>query len=211
MKKKFKHEETAVMEAIKGTKPVTLTLKPSPALQSFYDEVVAFGTIEFQHKVQSPSKKQNETRMTTRNGPRPSSKSLAKLKVVLRGNVKKSSGNLAYMKNCKFKSDGQIILAEPENKKLVIYDKKCELLTSITVPGHPFDIATINYCTIALTFEKQNTIQIMDTTYHKVSKTIHAKNICRGISYMNGQIFVVVKGEGILVLDTLGQIKKTLM
>ncbi|VDI59789.1 Hypothetical predicted protein [Mytilus galloprovincialis] len=208
MRTKFKEEETAVTDAIKNTKPTTLVLKHAPGLQTFYDEVVEFGNIEVQKG--GSNKKTPEQQTKPKNGPKSNTKSLEKLKVELRESVKKPSGHQGFIKNCVFKSDGQMVFTEPENKMIVVYDKKGSFVTSITVPGHPFDIAAINYCTVAVTFEKQNSIQILDTTYQKVSKTIHAKNMCRGISYMNGQLFVVVKDEGIMILDTLGQIKKIL-
>lgn len=209
IKKKFKHEEMTISDAIKSSKPISLVLKPSTLLQGLSSDAKTLGTIEVQRAI---AKKQTESNATKSKlgTSRPRPKSFTSIKLDLIENVKKPSGNQTYVKNCAFKADGQMVFAEPENKVLSFYDKKGTFTTSLTVSGHPFDVASINYCTVALTFEKQNTIQVIDTTFNKVSKTVHAKNACRGISYMNGQIFVVVKGEGILILDTLGKIKKTL-
>lgn len=210
VRKRFKNEEKSVMDAIKVSKPVSLILKQSSELKSFYDEGFTFGTIEVQNKTLNTIRKQNELLPKTRNGPKAKAKSLTTVVVQFQNNIKNSSGNQSYIKSCSFKSDGQMVFTEPENKMVVIYDKKSSFVTSISLSGYPFDIASINYCTLALTFERQSTIQIIDLTYSKVSKSIHTKNLCRGIAHMNGQLFVVVKGEGILVMDTFGQIKKTL-
>lgn len=112
------------MDAIKVSKPVTLTLKQSSELKAFYDEGFTFGTSEVQNKTFNSIRKQNEMLPKTRNGPKAKAKSLTTVVVQFQNNIKDSSGNQSYIKNCAFNSDGQMVFAEPENKMVVVYIRK---------------------------------------------------------------------------------------
>ncbi|VDI07202.1 Hypothetical predicted protein [Mytilus galloprovincialis] len=98
------------------------------------------------------------------------------------------------------------------NKRLIILNEDGTHDRNINLTKKPFDIAVIDNNKIGLSFpwSKRNRIRIIDITNNKSEPDIFLKNKCYGISYDKGRLFVVVKTEGILIMDLSGNISACL-
>lgn len=74
----------------------------------------------------------------------------------------------------------------------------------------PFDIAVIGNEKIAMSFPLSKRIEIINTTNFESVREILFKKKCYGIAYDNGNLFVIVKSEGIFVMDLCGGLRFSL-
>ena len=61
-----------------------------------------------------------------------------------------------------------------------------------------------------MSYGENQYIEIMNITNNKVEKKIDTENDCRGISYQNGNLYIIVEGQGILVKDKRGNTLNTI-
>ncbi|XP_071145914.1 uncharacterized protein [Mytilus edulis] len=98
------------------------------------------------------------------------------------------------------------------NKRLIVLNEDGTPDRNINLTGKPFDIAVIDSNKIAISFPwcTRNRIGIINLTNNKSEPDIVFKNKCYGISYDKDRLFVVVKTEGILIMDLIGKVSACL-
>ncbi|VDI63519.1 Hypothetical predicted protein [Mytilus galloprovincialis] len=90
------------------------------------------------------------------------------------------------------------------------YNKDGLFIRDIPVSGEPWDLSVIDTDQIAVSYKDLNYIEVIDLKKMLVLKTVTFKDICLGISYYDGKIYVVVDGSRIVVLDMEGTILNTI-
>ncbi|CAC5398297.1 unnamed protein product [Mytilus coruscus] len=98
------------------------------------------------------------------------------------------------------------------NKRLIVLNEDGTHDRNINLTSKPFDIAVIDNNKIALSFpwNTHKRIGIINMTNNKSEPDIFFKNKCYGISYDKDRLFVVVKTEGILIMDLSGKLSACL-
>lgn len=134
-----------------------------------------------------------------------------KLKLVLRNKFAISKGFLnkdlcicnGVIRN------GKIIFTDRENKRFIVTSLDGDHLHNMDVTGRPWGIANIDEARVVVTFPYIGSgyLEILDISNNKVEKAINIGGLCRGVSYNNGLIYVVVYGKGIQVVDMDGNVK----
>ncbi|CAC5368436.1 unnamed protein product [Mytilus coruscus] len=89
------------------------------------------------------------------------------------------------------------------------YNEDGYFIHTIPVSATPYDLTVIDTDHIAVSYNTLNYIEVIDIRKMIVLKTVKFKNNCWGISYSDGKIYVVVRYEGIVVLDIEGTILNT--
>ncbi|CAG2249043.1 unnamed protein product [Mytilus edulis] len=98
-------------------------------------------------------------------------------------------------------SDGRMIFADYNNKRLVIVHSDGTLDTEIPLsPLEPFDVTCIDDKTVAVTTLRIDKLVIVNTENKQVTNTIKTGR-CRGITYRQGQIFYCKIGKGIQAIN----------
>lgn len=210
LRKRYAIDEKHTSDMLRGIKHVYLRLSISPVVQSLVSDITSFGIVEMVNKpdkVTDDEHKLSESRAGKISTP---PRFVMRVKLHLRKTIKSPSDSGEYMKGCTSSSNGQMIFAEPSKKVLSIYDSKGNFYNNIPVSAHPFDVTSINYYTFAVTYDKMSFIEMLDISKINgiVTNRYRTNYPCRGISYMSGQIYVVVETEGIQVMDISGNVQK---
>lgn len=213
LRKTYATDERVTSDMLRSVKQVYLRLTFSQAVSSLVQTINSFGNVEV---VNRPDKINiDEHRLSeSRDGKSANTppRFMTRVKLHLHKTLKNPSGSSDLMKGCTTSSNGQLILADPSGKCLSVYDAKGNFHNNIALPTHPFDVTSINYYTFAVTYDKVCYIEIVDISNGTgpISTRYRTNNPCRGISYMSGQIYVVVESEGIQVMDIAGNVQKTI-
>ncbi|CAG2208715.1 unnamed protein product [Mytilus edulis] len=116
--------------------------------------------------------------------------------------------------SCVILPNKQVICVDSHarNKRLIVLNEDGSHDRNINLTSKPFDIAVIDDNKIALSFpwSARKRIGIINMSNSKLDPDILLKNKCYGISYDKERLFVVVKTEGILIMDLCGQVSACL-
>ncbi|VDI30301.1 Hypothetical predicted protein [Mytilus galloprovincialis] len=142
----------------------------------------------------------------------PTSRSVDNTKLKLRKKFKiKRKGKEMYISGCAILANGNVLFADNDGKNVIMeYSKDGHLIRDIPVSGEPLDLTVIDTDQIAVSYSIRNYIEVIDLKKIIVMKTVKLKNTCWGISYSDGNIYVTVKNEGIVVLNMEGTILNTI-
>ncbi|XP_063408846.1 uncharacterized protein LOC134692324 [Mytilus trossulus] len=126
--------------------------------------------------------------------------------------IKIQSGSI--IENCAILPNKQMIFVDSRavNKRLILVNEDGTFDRNIKLTSRPFDIAVLGNDKIALSFpwSARKRIEITNTTNDRSEHEIFFKNMCYGMSYFKGRLFVIVKNEGILIMDLGGQLFSSL-
>ncbi|CAG2187127.1 unnamed protein product [Mytilus edulis] len=154
-----------------------------------------------QAQIQVPTSQQVQTRRSIDN---------TKLKLRKKFEIEQK-GLEIYITGCAILSNGNLLFADNAGKNVIMeYNKDGRLIRDIPVSGRPWDLTVIDTRQIAVSYHALNYIEIIDLKKKKVMKTVKLKNSCRGMSYSDRKIYVVVSFVGIVVLDMEGTILNTI-
>ncbi|VDI73863.1 Hypothetical predicted protein [Mytilus galloprovincialis] len=111
---------------------------------------------------------------------------------------------------CLILTNGNILIADILRENQVIeYDGEGQHVRYISCSGEPYYLTLIDPDRFAVTYLDLSKIDIIHQCKTQV-QTIPTKNECRGISYQDDQLFVIMDSIGIVVFDLLGKIINTL-
>lgn len=101
---------------------------------------------------------------------------------------------------CHFLTNGEVLIADWDNKKVKLLDKEFKVVGSVTTEGCPNDICSVTPNMAAVTLPIEKCIQFIDLKPEIVLKRrINTNETCRGLACNGDQLFVVCggfKGEG---------------
>ena len=113
-------------------------------------------------------------------------------------NVKvQSDGEDAWISGSTFLSSGELILCDPDNKKLKLLDKNLQIKESIDVPKEPWDVAPVNQQQVIVTFPDEKYLQFIQVTPslalgHKVDLGVQ----CWGVAVSRERIYISLVDSG---------------
>lgn len=120
-------------------------------------------------------------------------------------------GNQMYISGCQLLENGNLLIADNTGQNVLMeYNEDGHFIRDIPVSSKPYDVTLIGTDLIAVSYNSLHNIEVIDIKKMIVLKTVSFKNKCRGISYSEGQIYVVVVREGIVVLDIEGTVLNTI-
>ncbi|CAG2187122.1 unnamed protein product [Mytilus edulis] len=106
---------------------------------------------------------------------------------------------------CAILANSNLLFAVKTCKNVLMeYNKDGLFVRDIPVSGEPWDLTVIDTDQIAVSYNDLNYIEVIDIKKMVVLNTMTLKYNCRGISYSDGKIYVVVDGRRIVVLDMEG-------
>ena len=114
-------------------------------------------------------------------------------------------------------TDGRLMLTDWDNKKVKLLDKSFALIDQIVLLGNPDDVCSINPNEAAVTLTMQKTVQLINLVPKmNLSRVMYMDEHCRGITYHDGNIYVVCGGfkdescGKIVVYTVMGEHVKTI-
>lgn len=127
------------------------------------------------------------------------------------GNSIGTSHDNIQMKKCLNLPTANMIFTEPNRKFLQVYNETGSFLETIYLSGRPFDIAIISNKLIAISYGEGRYVEILDLKTKNIIQTFYWDKNCLGISCIDDELYVVIEGRGIVVLDYVsGQTIRTL-
>ncbi|XP_052103626.1 uncharacterized protein LOC127737132 [Mytilus californianus] len=136
----------------------------------------------------------------------PTTRSVHNTKLKLREKITfEQKGKKIDIIGCAILANGNLLFADNAGKNVLMeYNEFGLFIRDIPVSGKPWNLTVIETDQIAVSYNTLKYIEVIDFTKMTVLKTVTFKNNCRGISYSDGKIYVVVLREGIVVLDMEG-------
>ncbi|CAC5374799.1 unnamed protein product [Mytilus coruscus] len=108
-------------------------------------------------------------------------------------------------------ANGNLLMADQSGQKVIMeYNEDGHFIRDIPVSAKPYNMIVIDTDRIAVSYGVQKYIEIIDLKNKNVMKKVKLKNYCYGISFSDGKVYVVVRKEGIVVLDMEGTILNTI-
>ncbi|XP_052091227.1 E3 ubiquitin-protein ligase TRIM71-like [Mytilus californianus] len=109
-----------------------------------------------------------------------------------------------------FLSDGRIVLADNNNKRLLIYNENGTVFVEVKLNGKPWDVTEVGLNKAALTLPSDRMVQFFDIKTMRVTQETNVKGRIYGLSSYGGRTVVVCRGSGMLILDEEGQVDTAL-
>ena len=113
-------------------------------------------------------------------------------------NVKlQSDAKDAWITGSAFLPSGELVLCDPNNKKLKLLDKSLQMKESIDVPAQPWDVAPVNQQQVIITFPNEQYLQFIQVTStlalgHKVDLGMK----CWGVAVSRESIYISFVDSG---------------
>ncbi|XP_071155116.1 uncharacterized protein [Mytilus edulis] len=106
--------------------------------------------------------------------------------------------------------DNRIIIADYYGSELMEYNNDGQHIRNIPNSNAPFSLTAIDTDRIAVTFGDKKYLEIINTTGKSKRKTVKCSDNCWGISYQDQKLYVIVFGQGIVVMDLNGKTLNTI-
>ncbi|CAC5419160.1 unnamed protein product [Mytilus coruscus] len=120
------------------------------------------------------------------------------------------AGNELCVSGCLLLPNGNFLIADfLRANQIMEFDGQSQNVRYISCSGEPYYLTLIDPDRFAATYLGVNKIDIIHLRNTQV-QTITTTNECRGISYQDGLLFVVMAEIGIVLLDLSGKILNTL-
>lgn len=140
-------------------------------------------------------------------------RSIGDMKIWLKQNIKLQSSSdtkCSYIRSCLISPTKEIVFADENNKRLIVYSKDGVFARDMCLSGRPFDLETIDSDRIVVSYGIGKYVEIINLQDGHVDKRMKLNGFCSGISYLNGKLFVLVNGIGIQEIDLVKNTMTTL-
>ncbi|XP_071160866.1 E3 ubiquitin/ISG15 ligase TRIM25-like [Mytilus edulis] len=215
MNKEIHDEVKSITKTLSSVRDYDIEIEIHQGITSLLKDVDYFGRIKIdesttncpfkdakidQAQIQVPTKQQVPTR-----------RSIDSTKLKLRKKFKiEQKGREMYIAGCAILANGNLLFADNKGHSVLMeYNEEGHFIRDIPVSAQPWDMTVIDTDQIAVSYFLEY-IEVIDLKKMAVLKTVKFKNNCRGISYSDGKIYVVVYDVGIVVLDMEGTILNTI-
>ena len=85
---------------------------------------------------------------------------------------------------------GQRLVVDSNNRKVKLFSQDITFLSSVSVPGHPWDITMVNAREAVVTVRQSLVFLEVTNTQLRIKHTIKLSFVCFGITHSNGKLFV---------------------
>ncbi|XP_063409057.1 uncharacterized protein LOC134692530 [Mytilus trossulus] len=124
-------------------------------------------------------------------------------------NIKKSTNENLYIRNC-IKTGNTLVFTDLINRRLIICNSDGTNIHHIPLSYQPWYITEIDSNTVAVSCAFDQTILIINISTRSVTSTINTSGVCSGISYNDNNLYVVIGGSIIHVMDLRGKVTRTI-
>lgn len=105
--------------------------------------------------------------------------------------VTAGDGKCIFIAACLTMANGEMILCDYTNQRMVLMNKSLKILSDINIQGRPFNVAEIDDNTVALTCPKQKRLHLVTIKPGlKHKKQIETDQECNGIALHDKKLFV---------------------
>ena len=113
-------------------------------------------------------------------------------------NIKvQSDAKDAWITGSAFLPSGELVLCDPNNKKLKLLDKSLQMKESIDVPAQPWDVAPVNQQQVIVTFPLEKCLQFIQVTPSlALGRTVELGMQCRGVAVSRESIYISSADSG---------------
>ncbi|VDI09067.1 Hypothetical predicted protein [Mytilus galloprovincialis] len=142
----------------------------------------------------------------------PIGQSFDRTRLQLRQNFQiKYKNNKTNVRGCGILPNSHSLIADYNGDKVIMeYSDDGRQIRDIPVSYKPFDFAIIDSDRIAVSYGGNYYMEILNINNKMVLAKVSFKWNCRGISYQNGHIYIIVTYEGIVEIDMLGKRLRTI-
>ncbi|XP_063420947.1 uncharacterized protein LOC134706168 [Mytilus trossulus] len=120
-------------------------------------------------------------------------------------------GSIQAITGCIVLPDDRIIIADYYGSgKLMEYNNNGQHIRDIPVSNEPFSLTLVDTDCIAVTYGLSEYLEIINTKNTSDRKRVNCSSYCLGISYQDQKLYVLVKQQGIVVMDLNGTTLNTI-
>ncbi|XP_076085121.1 uncharacterized protein LOC143055949 isoform X2 [Mytilus galloprovincialis] len=124
-------------------------------------------------------------------------------------NIKKSENESLYIYNC-LKTGNTLVFTDNENERLIICNSDGTNIHHIPLSDKPYYMTVVSSNTVAVSCILGKTILIINISTRSVTSTINTRGDCRGISYNDNNLYVVIDRSIIHVMNLQGKVNRTI-
>ncbi|CAG2220488.1 unnamed protein product [Mytilus edulis] len=124
-------------------------------------------------------------------------------------NIKKSTHENLSISSC-IKTGNTLVFTDCSNKRLIICNPDGTDIHHIPLSYEQHYITYVDSNTVALSCGGDKTILIINISTRSVTSTINTSGYCRGISYNDNNLYVVIDRSIIHVMDLTGKVIRTI-
>ncbi|CAC5422059.1 unnamed protein product [Mytilus coruscus] len=124
-------------------------------------------------------------------------------------NIKKSTNEKQWIFNC-IKTGKTLLFTDRYDDRLIICNSDGTDIHHIPLSYRPWYMTVVNINTVAVSCCYNETILIINISTGSVTSTINTSGSCYGISYNDNNLYVVIDGSIIHVMDLTGKVIRTI-
>ncbi|CAG2245248.1 unnamed protein product [Mytilus edulis] len=124
-------------------------------------------------------------------------------------NIKKSKNESQFITSC-IKTGNTLVFTDYDNRRLIICNSDGTDIHHIPLSYAPYYITEIDSNTVAVSCRYDRTILIINISTRSITSTINTSGVCYGISYNDNNLYVVIGGSTIHVMDLTGKVIRTI-
>ncbi|XP_071172199.1 E3 ubiquitin-protein ligase TRIM45-like [Mytilus edulis] len=118
----------------------------------------------------------------------------------------KDKKNNTKVRGCGILPNSHLLIADCSGDKVIMeYSDDGRHIRDIPVSDKPYDLAIIDSDRIAVSYGENHNMEILNINNKMVLAKVNFECSCRGISYQNEIIYILVVIEGIVVMDMSGK------
>lgn len=123
--------------------------------------------------------------------------------------LKISENEKLSIANC-IKTSNTLFVTDYNQDRLIICNADGTDIQHMPLPSTPGVVTQVDSNTIAVSCGIAKTILIINISTRSITSTIIVSDICNGISYNDNNLYVVIIGSIIQVMDLTGQVKRSI-
>lgn len=110
-----------------------------------------------------------------------------------------------WVRHLEVLADGNILLADRYNRRLLLYDNNGILLKQVKLPSGPWSMTLTNNNLVAVTLPDNKAVVLVFTDTLKISNKFQVHDDCRGIACIGSKLFVNCVTNGLKLLTMTGR------
>ncbi|XP_063427072.1 uncharacterized protein LOC134710619 [Mytilus trossulus] len=206
MNKEIHDEVKSITKALASVRNYNIEIEIHQGITSLQKDVDYFAKVKVDEStINCPFK---DSKIVQAQIQVPTSRSVDNTKLKLQTKFKiEQKGREMYITGCAILANGNLLFADNAGKNVIMeYNGDGILIRDIPVSAKPWDMTVIDTDKIAVSYNTLKYIEIKDLKKMAVLQKVKFKKNCRGISYSDGKIYVVVYDAGVAVLDMEGTV-----
>ncbi|KAK3577170.1 hypothetical protein CHS0354_037508 [Potamilus streckersoni] len=172
-----------IKEKFDETETVTINLEIDPQIQGILSQSSGIGRVICKKELEKVPKSRVEKPLKE-----------CKLEMTKAVEIKGPDGKNPWYTGFTFLQEDHVLLADYNNKRVLLLNSSYQCIVSLTLPDSPWDICVVDHKEVAVSLPLQKTLQFLSITngFMRSTRTVETRYECRGIAS---------KGRGKIVLS----------